>query len=973
MVFCGIIEVGCYFHKPDVLARQRRAAERGHMRTMTRSGSTFLTLKPLTKGKEKNMTTLRLTLIIGFMACASVCAIADVPKATVDINGKPVLPSHGTVAGVWFYHDPALGDDSPQLLITGFPEPTPQYRIVAVLNNGDNVRITPPAHPPLTFEAKNGREVFRTESTLPLDPVRQPWSLKPVETSPNFKPELETALIEHDWRSQDGIDTSLERRTYREAIERMIPQIQALVDDLALTGSDAQRFETLKKSTAFDENHWRELHQLRRKIALANPLFPAGPLLFAKHVPSTMSHQLTQPYGYTARPGGGLFVLDEPGRSMRTRSLTAGKLPDGSYMHPEVRYDGSKIYFAFCEAPMAPDRWHRAGGDWQNLEVFQRRYHLYEMNADGSDLRQLTEGQFDDFNPTALPDGKLVFVSTRRGGFHRCGGGPCYVYTLATMDPNVREGNGGEPRVISFHETNEWDPAVLHDGRLIYTRWDYVDRDAVFYQQLWTARQDGTNVQIYYGNNTFVPCGVWEAKPIPGSSKVMATAGPHHAMTAGSIIMLDTSLGVDGSEPITRLTPDVRFPEGETLLPIGIGMPAPTDFDSPVTRHWNAVTVPYRPANREATPPEQERRWEGHCYKSPLPLSEKYFLTSYSYDLLRGEPGPNIQNMFGIYYVDVFGNRELLYRDPNISSVWAKPLAPRPAPPVLTGGIDHKNNTKTGTFSMQNVYESWPKLPDGAENKIAALRIVQVLPKTTPNANAPMVGAAFASPGKQVLGTVPVESDGSAYFECPSETPVMFQALDVRGRAVQTMRSLTYLQPGENMSCVGCHEDRMSVTPTPSRPALAMQRAPSTIAPGPDGAQPFSYPLLVQPVLYQHCVSCHNEVAHDKNGGVILTGEPEGHYTRSYNALISRVSYTAWSLPNGNYEPLTEPLRFGSRASALIKLLDDGHYDVKLSEDDWNRLHTWIDGGNALFYGTFKPEDQTRQRRGERIEGPDLE
>ena len=908
-----------------------------------------------------------------FLLCASFVVAADVPsKTVVEINGKAVFPSHGTAAGIWFYHDSERGDASPQLLLTGFPTPTAKYRIAAVLYKGDTIRIFPPGAEPIVFSAENGTVIIGETVTVSLDPVRRPWSLEPTECSPNFHPYIEQALIEHDWRLQDGIDTPLESRTFREAIERMLPPIQKLVDDLVLTGDEVERFNALKNSTIFDENRWRELHQLRRKIAFMNPLFPAGPLFFAKHVPSAMSHQLTQTYGYVARPGGGLFILDEPGRSMRLRSLTAGKLPEGNYAHPEVRFDGGKIYFAFCEAPTAPQQWHRAHGEWHNLEFFQRRYHLFEMNADGSDLRQLTEGPFDDFNPTCLPDGTLVFISTRRGGFHRCGGGPCYVYTLATLDPNAD--NRVKPHPISFHETNEWDPSIMNDGRVIYTRWDYVDRDAVFYQQLWTTRQDGTNAQIFFGNNTFVPCGIWEARPIPGSSKVMATAAPHHGMSAGSIIMLDTSLGVDGEEPITRLTPDARFPEAETLLACGVAMPAPTDFDTLAAQHWNAVNRPDRPGYRETVQPEQERRWVGHCYKSPLPLSEKYFLVSYSYDMLRGEPGPNLPNMFGIYYADTFGNRELLYRDPNISSVWAKPLAPRSVPPVLTAGIGVNNKTAaTGTFSMQNVYESWPKLPDGDENRIAALRIVQVLPKTTPNANNPMVGIAYASPGKQVLGTVPVEKDGSAYFECPAETPILFQALDSRGRAVQMMRSLTYLQPGEQASCVGCHEHRMQAAFTPARVPIAMQRTPSMIVPGPDGSKPFSYPLLVQPVLDRHCVSCHGETAKDKGGNIILTGEPEQHYTKSYHELIKRVSYTAWGMPNGNYEPLTEPNRFGTRASELVKLLDGGHYDVKLSEDDWNRLHTWIDGTNALFYGTFKSEDQARQQRGERIEGPDLE
>ena len=679
--------------------------------------------------------------------------------------------------------------------------------------------------------------------------------------------------------------------------------------------------------------------------------------MFAKHVPSVMSHQLTQVYGYTAQPGGGIFVLDYPGQSMRVRSLTDGQLPVGNFMHPEVCFNGLKIYFAFCAVAESPQR-------WRDPAVMYRRYHLYEMNIDGSGLRQLTEGPFDDFNPAPLPDGNLVFISTRRGGYHRCGGGPCYVYTLATLNPQ-----NPVPRVISFHETNEWDPTVLNDGRIIYTRWDYVDRDAVFYQQLWTARQDGSHVRIYYGNHTFVPCGVWEARPIPGSSKVMATAASHHGKTAGSIIMLDTTLGVDGSEPITRMTPNVRFPEVETLLAGGIWMPAPTDFDSPVHFNWDFTNTPYRPGDRQQEPTEQERRFDGHSYRSPWPLSETYFIASYTYDLLRGEPGPNIPNMFGIYFVDAFGNKELIYRDPNISSVWAKPLAPRERPPVLNSGLD-PSAPNVGTFSLQNVYESLLPFPEGEENRITALRLVQVLPKTTPNANDPMIGAAFAAPGKQVLGTVPVEEDGSAFFEFPAKIPVLFQALDKDGRMVQSMRSLTYLQPGEHMACIGCHEDRMQ-TSTPTRPALAMLRPPSIITPGPDGSRPFSYPILVQPVLDRNCVACHS--GETPSGGIVLTGEPEGHYSRSYNALVTRVAYTAWSLPHGNHEPMTEPGRFGSRASALVRMLDLGHNDVELSIDDWNRLNTWIEGANALFYGTFNPGDQARQQRGERIEGPGLE
>jgi hypothetical protein len=248
---------------------------------------------------------------------------------------------------------------------------------------------------------------------------------------------------------------------------------------------------------------------------------------------------------------------------------------------------------------------------------------------------------------------------------------------------------------------------------------------------------------------------------------------------------------------------------------------------------------------------------------------------------------------------------------------------------------------------------------------VTHLRIVQVLLKTTPNAESPRVGAAFASPGKQVLGTVPVETDGSALFEVPARTPVLFQALNAQGRAVQTMRSLVYLQPGEYRSCIGCHEQRKT-TSSVGAPAQALARAPSRIKPGPDGSRPFSYPRLVQPILDRHCVRCHDG---KESGRPVLTSEPEGDFTKSYNALVSRVSFTAWSRPQQNYEPMTEPLRFGAVASPLAKMLDRGHGKVTLTPEDRERLNTWMDA-NALFYGTFDVKEQKKQLAGQAIEGP---
>ena len=299
-----------------------------------------------------------------------------------------------------------------------------------------------------------------------------------------------------------------------------------------------------------------------------------------------------------------------------------------------------------------------------------------------------------------------------------------------------------------------------------------------------------------------------------------------------------------------------------------------------------------------------------------------------------------------------------------------------------------------GTFIIQNVYASAPALPKDVA--IKKLRIVQVVPKSTPCANNPTVGVPNASPGKQVLGTVPVEADGSACFRAPAGIPLSFQALDEQGMAVQVMRSITYLQPGEVAACIGCHEPRTIAPrgladfaqqnlPVPlggaKRPAgagllLALSRPPSKIEPGPDGSKPLSYPILVQPVLDKHCVSCHGGTK--PAGGIVLTGQPQGRYTASYNALAPRVSYSAWgrkgkgSFPEVHSEPISRPGYFGARGSALLKTLLHSPTCARLAPDELDRLVTWMDA-NALFYGTFDPADQSRQQRGERITGPKLE
>lgn len=832
------------------------------------------------------------------------------------------------------------------------------------------------------------------------------WSgvARPGEASFHPGDPAEQAQLEEDWRKQDGIETPREAVSYERAVAVLwerIGRLRGYLEDRGTLPRDLQsRHDALRSESdrlsdgAADESAWLEVwlavHRLRRELMFSAAEVDRGPIVFIKQVPSIMSHQLTQYQGSAARPGGGVFVLDRPGASLACRPLFQADFPPGSYQFLDVSRDGNRVLFAYCEVPSIPVN---------RDECLDRVYHLYEWSRAAGSVRQLTDGPFDDFAGRYLPDGRIVFLSTRRGGYHRCGRGPCPVHVLT-----LAEADGSHPRPISFHETHEWDPAVLHDGRIIYTRWDYVDRHAVFYQMLWTARPDGSGVAAFYGNNTWNPVGVWEARPVPGSHRVMATAAAHHAMTAGSIILIDPQRGNDGLEPLERLTPDALFPESE--VPVG---------NLSREEYWSAGVVD----RSRIEVPVEARRWPGHCYRSPWPFSEAFFLASYSFDRLIGEPDPNPPAMFGVYLCDRFGNKELLHRDPAISALWAMPLSPRNGPvrlaalddeaarngpaaarpssadappakgegvmrPVSLAGADLASAAESagqgrdcrdeasrayGTLILQNVYASWKPLP---AVPIRRLRVVQVLPKSTPHINDPMVGLPNASPGKQVLGTVPVEADGSAHFTVPAGVPIAFQALDEHGRAVQTMRSLTYLQPGETLSCVGCHEPR-HVAPAVAAPPLALRREPSAITPGPEGSKPFSFPRLVQPILDRKCTACHG--GEKTEGGLTLVGRPEGAFTVAYVQLAAKVPFSVWSgtHPSANAEPATPPDHFGSRACRWFDDIIAGrHFGVQLDRQEVESLATWMDV-NALFYGTFDRELQARQLRGEIIPGPGLE
>jgi len=333
----------------------------------------------------------------------------------------------------------------------------------------------------------------------------------------------------------------------------------------------------------------------------------------------------------------------------------------------------------------------------------------------------------------------------------------------------------------------------------------------------------------------------------------------------------------------------------------------------------------------------------------------------------------------GIYLLDTAGNRELIYRDPAISSTNPTPCIARPVPPVLPRTLD-SDDQSAGEMVLSDVYEGLGDVPRGT---IKQLRIVQIFPKITPVANQPRIGFAGEENARAILGTVPVEADGSAYFTVPAHKPILFQALDADGFAYQTMRSTTYVQPGERTACIGCHEHRMQAPPGAF--PMALRRAPSTIDPGPLGGRPFSYRAVVQPILDRYCVRCHGSESPDAD--LDLTGTPDRGFTRSYWSLCGAPGQfdggktnpenaaRAWVPRFGqrNQIQVTPPGgMYGSRGSRLLKLLRAGHEGVELDDQSLRHLAAWIDL-NAVFYGSYLPDRETQELAGQPIGMPKIQ
>ena len=669
-----------------------------------------------------------------------------------------------------------------------------------------------------------------------------------------------------------------------------------------------------------------EIAKLRRRIIMSHPALNFDRLLINQTPPPLYSHNCDQYLGRHSRTGPGITILESWKDNPKPVVLLKGKLPGGATNKPKLSWDAKRIVFAFCDHTQKTP----------NL----RRYFIYEAAIDGSSVTQITGGASDamarwdgrqtvlieDNDPCYLPDGGVAFVSTRMQGFGRCHNGR---YTPSLLLHRV-ERNGSGLKQISFAEANEADPVVLPDGRMVYTRWDYINRNVVMFHMLWYTRPDGATQANFFGADTVSPWMISETAPIPNSTKVVALATGHHSFSTGCIIRIDPTVGENGSKPITRITPEIAFFEAEA------------------------------------------RNIRG-CYSTPWPITEDLFLAAYSPQQLPSQ-GRKPADTYGIYLVDSFGGRELIYKS-DTSCFSPTPLRATKAPRLIPSSLQ-PGAAGTGVFAVQDVYETMND-PDKLlkPGVIKSLRINEMVNQPAVWKNQPSLVRHEVA--KKILGTVPVKANGSVMFTAPAGKPLQLQALDENGMAVMTMRTLVYLQPGEFRSCVGCHEQKGAAPPQAS---TAMRGKPIAITPpaDPSYAGGFSFMRSVQPVLDRHCIKCHGldkiEGKLDLLGTVETPRLPKGwmkskilKVTRSYNSICNAPGQIKIAKFKGETHA-TRPRDYFAAASKLAPLLLKGHAKVKFTASQIAPIIDWLDV-NAQYCGNYsfnRIEDRQANPAGEK-------
>ncbi len=685
----------------------------------------------------------------------------------------------------------------------------------------------------------------------------------------------------------------------------------------------------------------------RRLFFRDTDLKPIEKLLFVKRHAFEPSHNYSVNLDSRWRPGGSICTLQipredgrfRPEKAKLTELFNAGK---GIVRTPMAGFDGQNVFFAFRASE-------------------PEYYHIIRTNTDGSDLTQLTDGIFHDYWPCPLPDGGLAFITTRCKCRFLCWEPQAAI--MFRMDAD-----GQNMQALSFANLTEWAPSVMSDGRIIWTRSEYVDKAADFSHTLWAMRPDGTKPELVFGNTIIQPNGYANGRQVPGTKEICCTLISHFGDLNGPIALVDTAKGRFNQKAIKSITPEVPWPGS-----------------------W----------------PIEE------CFRDAVPLATDFFLCSHS---------PRYQ--FGIYVIDRYGNREPLCFDKTFGCMCATPLRAVTPPPSLRrieGRIvDNSEDSSTecgckdekapsdlmaqlqikkeppkpcatklcqrgtcpssleeenmGVFAMADVYQGIDHIvPRGSVKYVrVAVEVRDALEKLENGeyrkayrpfqhfyaSPVDLVSGPYGWPSyiaKASLGLAPVEKDGSAHFSAPAGKQLYLQILDKDFNELQRMRSVVQLQPGERRGCVGCHEDRRQAPPV--RQGIALRRGPDRLQPPPWGTAPVDYQEVVQPVLTAKCVKCHG--ATDSNGIDLTARLDKNRIPQSYKSLITKgwVHYLDYGYNSGGNEK-AQPMTFGTLKSRLWEMLNAGHHDVELTTEEMRRIKVWIDLNCPLW-----PDYELRESR----------
>ena len=690
----------------------------------------------------------------------------------------------------------------------------------------------------------------------------------------------------------------------------------AITHRLANLGDAASAFrkelDALARGPAApDDPRWLALYARACQAQRAAVLRRCPPIAFVKR------HHFKRPFGVGTlycwnvfTPGCAICVFDPAHPEKGEREIF--RRDAGTIFDMAPSFDARKLLFAYMalrkdehlkEDPHAK----RAAGCTPGYKKNVDSFHIYEINVDGTGLRQITTGRFHDVSPVYLPDGRIVFTSTRGKSYSMCQPGlSCALFTM--------KADGSDIRRIEFSTLAGQSPHVLDDGAILFMRWEYQDKSLFTLQSLWTINPDGTRLQLFYGNTITNPNVIWQAKPIPGTRTFLCTLGPHHGNPVGAIGILDRRQGLENPASLVNITPEYPY-------------------------------VPSARVHAGGGPGDRQYYW---AYRDPWPVAHDLFLVAYG-GPLKGGPG-----RYRLCTLDPTGARTPLREDPTISCFNPVPLAPRKRPRAIVP--IPRSDEPHGVFFVADVYQGL--LGHGiARGSVKAIRILTQVPKRCNMRGRRLYdhdpaisrGSYYV---KGCYGTVPVEADGSAHFRAPAGVELYFEALDADGKELCRMGSTTQIMPGENQSCIGCHEPRDAALE--NRHPIALGRPPSRIHPPPWGqAGPIDFVRHVQPVFDKHCVKCHSGA--DPKAGIDLSGDKTRYFNMAYDTLTAK-GLVHYIYINRGLTEVFRPLETGSHRSKLVKHIESGHRKVHVDDNSRRRLYTWIDA-NAPYYSTY---DNTR-------------